>query len=207
MAYIEKVGVNPEDLEVLALLETIQAPTMGEMSRKGFVDGWLAVKYDTHLWLLYTTRLTRHSCDTIEKQKAHIKTLKQSLPSSKDAFTKVYKYTFVLGKTSNQKAVPLDVALTYWELLFTSPLSAVKWTSPNSPWLTWWSEFLNARWKKSVNRDMWNETLKFAQLTLEDEAMSFWNEDASWPSVIDDFVEYVKKEKRGGGDHADAMEE
>lgn len=45
---------------------------------------------------------------------------------------------------------------------------------------------------------MWNETLKFAQLTLGDEAMSFWNEDASWPSVIDEFVEWVKMEKRGG---------
>lgn len=130
------------------------------------------------------------------------------MPSSKEAFTKVYKYTFQLGKATNQKAVPLDVAVTYWELLFSSSLSAVKWTSPNSPWLTWWSEFLNAHWKKSVNRDMWNETLKFAQLTLEDEALSFWNEESSWPSVIDDFVEYVKKEKRGGvGENADAMEE
>ena len=129
------------------------------------------------------------------------------MPSSKEAFAKVYKYTFILGKASGQKAVPLDVAVTYWDLLFSSPLSAVKWTSPNSPWLTWWSEFLHARWKKSVNRDMWNETLKFAQLTLEDEALSFWNEDASWPSVIDDFVEYVKKEKRGETEATDAMEE
>ena len=47
---------------------------------------------------------------------------------------------------------------------------------------------------------MWNETLKFAQLTLEDEAISFWTEESSWPSVIDDFVEWVKKEKRGGGE-------
>ena len=45
---------------------------------------------------------------------------------------------------------------------------------------------------------MWNETLKFAQLTLQDEAISFWNEESSWPSVIDDFVGWVKKEKRGG---------
>lgn len=29
------------------------------------------------------------------------------------------------------------------------------------------------RWKKGVSRDMWNETLKFSQLTLEDEALSF----------------------------------
>lgn len=47
---------------------------------------------------------------------------------------------------------------------------------------------------------MWNETLKFAQLTLQDEAISFWNEESSWPSVIDDFVQWVKNEKRGGGE-------
>lgn len=43
---------------------------------------------------------------------------------------------------------------------------------------------------------MWNETLKFAQLTLDDEALGFWNEEASWPSVIDEFVEWIKREKR-----------
>lgn len=74
--------------------------------------------------------------------------------------------------------------------------------------MTWWSEFLNTEFKKSVNRDMWNETLKFAQLTLEDEAISFWNEESSWPSVIDDFVEWIKREKRGGQTaNEDAMEE
>jgi hypothetical protein len=149
----------------------------------------------------------RSSCDTLDKQKTYIKGLKQSLPTAKDTFTKVYKYTFLLGKTGNQKAVPLETATAYWELLFESPLSAVKWNSPNTPWSTWWVEFLNASWKKSVNKDMWNETLKFAHLTLQDETMSFWNEESSWPSVIDDFVGWVKKEKRGGDAPVDEMEE
>lgn len=113
----------------------------------------------------------------------------------------------MLGKAAGAKAVPLEAAITFWELLFTSPLSAVRWETPNSPWFTWWTEFLNSSWKKSVNRDMWNETLKFAKLTLEDEAMSFWNEESSWPSVIDDFVEWVKKEKRPSEEQADEMEE
>jgi hypothetical protein len=52
MKYIEKLGVNPEGLEVLAVLETIQAPTMGEMSREGFVEGWLAVKYGIFSYIL-----------------------------------------------------------------------------------------------------------------------------------------------------------
>ena len=52
MEYLEKLGVDPEGLEVLAVLETIQAPTMGEMSRTGFVDGWLAAKYDLSSYAL-----------------------------------------------------------------------------------------------------------------------------------------------------------
>lgn len=150
--------------------------------------------------------LTKTSCDTPEKQKAHVKTLTQSLSSNKEAFAKVYKYTFTVGKTGNQKAVALEMALTFWELLFESPLSPIKWNAPGSPWLAWWKEFLESKWKKSVNRDMWNQTLKFAELTLQDDTLSFWNEDASWPSVIDEFVEWVKIEKRGGAQEPDAME-
>ena len=37
---------------------------------------------------------------------------------------------------------------------------------------------------------------------VEDESLSFWTEESSWPSVIDDFVLWVKVEKRG-----EAMEE
>jgi hypothetical protein len=58
MKYIEKLGVDPEGLDVLALLDTIQAPTLGEMSREGFVDGWLAVKYDLLLCSCLSATLT-----------------------------------------------------------------------------------------------------------------------------------------------------
>jgi hypothetical protein len=180
MKYFQDTGVDAEELDALAALEIVQAPTMGEMSRDGFVKGW-----------------EERNCESVEKQKGFIENLKREMPSNKELFTRVYKYTFTIAKTASQKAVPLDVAIVYWELLFSSALSAVKWTSDSTPWLTWWSEFLNTSWKKSVNKDMWNETLKFAQLTLSDESLGFWNEEASWPSVIDDFVEWVKKEKRG----------
>jgi DCN1-like protein 1/2 len=151
--------------------------------------------------------MCRHSCDTLEKQKAYINnSLKGNITTSKEAYTKVYNYTFQLAKAAGQKAIPLETASAYWELLFTSPLSAVQWNSTTSPWTTWWIEFLNTQWKRSINKDVWNQTLKFAMLTLEDEAMSFWSEEASWPSVIDEFVDWVKKEK-GGGTTADSMEE
>ncbi|KAF2264787.1 DUF298-domain-containing protein [Lojkania enalia] len=188
MKYLEAIGIDIEGLDCLATLEIIQAPGMGEMTREGFVEGWSAV-----------------NADTIDKQKAYMNNLKQTLPSSKDAFTKIYKYTFQLAKAGNSKAITLDVATAYWELLFTSPLSTVKWKSASSPWIDWWIEFLNTSWKKSVNKDMWNETLKFAQMTLEDEAISFWNEESSWPSVIDEFVDFVKGKR--GDQTGEEMEE
>jgi len=44
---------------------------------------------------------------------------------------------------------------------------------------------------------MWDQTLPLLEKTLEDETMSWWSEDAAWPSVIDEFVDFVKTEKRG----------
>lgn len=45
---------------------------------------------------------------------------------------------------------------------------------------------------------MWDQTLSFAEKTLSDESLSWWSEDSAWPGVIDEYVEYVQKEKRGG---------
>ncbi|ORY19604.1 Cullin binding-domain-containing protein [Clohesyomyces aquaticus] len=182
MKYHSDLDISLEDIISLGLHEIVQAPAIGELSREGFVDGWNAL-----------------GCDTVEKQKAYMKIFQKTLPTSKEAFTKVYKYTFLLAKTGNQKAIPLEVATVYWGLLFNSAYSAVKWKTPTSPWVDWWEEFLTTSWKKSVNKDMWNETLKFAQMTLDDEAISFWNEESSWPSVIDDFVDWVKKNHRDSG--------
>lgn len=146
------------------------------------------------------------SCDTLVKQKAYIKNLQTELPQNRELFESVYKYSFTIARAANSKQAPLESAIAFWDLLFGSPLSAIKWNSANSPWLDWWKEFLTSSYNKSVNKDMWNETLKFAKLTLSDEAMSFWTEESSWPSVIDDFVEWVKNEKRGGS-KKDNMEE
>ncbi|KAF2736561.1 DUF298-domain-containing protein [Polyplosphaeria fusca] len=186
--YLGDIDVDLEGLEFLAVSELVQTPAMGEMTRDGFVEGWMNV-----------------NADSIDKQKAHVKQLSKALPTSKDSFTKVYKYAFTVAKQGAQKTISIETATIYWDLLFNSPLSHVRWNTPSSPWSEWWKEFLTVKWKKAVNRDMWNETLRFAQMSLNDEAISFWNEESSWPSVIDEFVEYVNKEKRG--QNGDAMEE
>lgn len=112
-------------------------------------------------------------------------------PSFKTQFKSIYKHSFILARPEGQKAVPLETAGVFWGLLLK------QWSTNNTPWLEWWVEFLETRWKKSVNKDMWDQTLTFSDKTLEDESMSWWSEDSAWPGVIDEFVEYVQKEKRG----------
>ncbi|KAF1921579.1 Cullin binding-domain-containing protein [Ampelomyces quisqualis] len=182
MQYCSDTKVDLEGLDSLVVHEIVQAPAMAEMRREGFVSGW-----------------QERNCETVEKQKAYIKNIKAELPGNRELFERIYKYAFTIAKTANSRQAALEQAIEFWKLLFGSPLSPIKWKSANTPWLDWWEEFLTTSFKKSINKDMWNETLKFAKLTLADDAMTFWTEESSWPSVIDDFVEWVKTEKRGGG--------
>lgn len=43
MTYLNDLGVNLENAELLVVLEIIQAPSLGEISKQGFVDGWSGV--------------------------------------------------------------------------------------------------------------------------------------------------------------------
>lgn len=88
-------------------------------------------------------------------------------------------------------------------MLFSGP--GMRWASDTTNWLELWLEFLEAKWTKSVNKDMWNQVFEFFIKSMQDETMSFWSEDGAWPSVIDDFVVWVK-EKRGVGPAGDKME-
>lgn len=92
------------------------------------------------------------------------------------------------------KALPRENAMIYWQMLFAPP--GMIWATGSTNWLELWLEYLNAKWTKSVNKDMWNMTFDLFQKSLQDDQLSFWSEDGAWPGVIDDFVLYIK-EKRG----------
>lgn len=99
------------------------------------------------------------------------------------------------------KALPLDNAIIYWEMLFNKPGMEWKTLGPNSStidWLALWTGFLQSKWTKSVNKDMWNQTFEFYRKTLEDPTLGFWSEDGAWPGVIDDFVAYAKQKIHWG---------
>jgi DCN1-like protein 1/2 len=139
--------------------------------------------------------LTQHfSADTIPKQKAYVAGQIKQLSVDMALFKRVYRHTFVCAREPGQKALPLDNALVYWEMVFNPP--GKRWVTASTDWTTLWIEYLKANWTKTVNKDMWNQTFEFFLKTMQDETLSFWSEDGAWPGVIDEFVAYAK-EKRG----------
>ncbi|KAI5457614.1 Cullin binding-domain-containing protein [Mariannaea sp. PMI_226] len=175
MSYLtQTLKVSIENAELFVALEVVQAPTVGVITKKGYVDGWKVTGVGA----------------SHQEHAAHIKNLISSLSTNHALFKKVYRYTFVVGRENDQKALTLENALIYWSILFSAP--GIAWQTKNHNWLELWKKFLGEKWTRSVNRDMWNMTLEFALKSMSDEDLSFWNEDGAWPSVIDDFVEWCK---------------
>jgi DCN1-like protein 1/2 len=119
-------------------------------------------------------------------------------------FKKVYRQTFITGKEPEQKALSLENALVYWDMIFSPP--GRRWTTGRTDWLAAWKRYLGEKWTRSVNRDMWNQTLEFANRSMSDEALSFWSEDGAWPGVIDDFVAWCREHNIGAKPSTDGME-
>lgn len=129
--------------------------------------------------------------DTLAKQAHYVKGLIKQLPTDPALFKKVYRHAFFAGKENAvHKALLLESAVTFWRLLFNPP--GRPWVSNSVNWLDLWCEFLESKWTKTVNRDMWNQTFEFYQKSMQDESLSFWSEDSAWPGVIDEFVAYAK---------------
>ncbi|KAK1827012.1 Cullin binding-domain-containing protein [Podospora conica] len=199
MAYIASLGANSTNFECFVVLDTVQADCLGQISRKGFVDGWKGLALGPH-----------RVQPTISSQKQYVRKRIDQAPRDPAYFKTLYQRAFLTGKEPAQRAVERDVAIAFWDMLFDPQIHP--WRTPKVDWLTEWKGFLEAKWKRSVNRDMWSQTLLFATKTMQDETLGFWSEDQAWPGVIDDFVMWcrekkiappAKKEDGGGGMEVD----
>jgi len=183
MKLMGDMDLSVEDVGLLIFSELVQSPSLGKLTREGFVEG-----------------LSSHNAAELPKIR-NLVLQRQGLlaqESFRPTFKQIYKHTFVVARAQGQKGVALEAATEFWRLLFNEP--SLVWLTETTPWLDWYIEFVQERYKKSVNKDMWDQTLNFAEKTLQDESLEWWSEDSAWPGVIDEFVEYVQKEKRGGAD-------
>ena len=178
---LEDMDIGLDNIGALVLSELVASPSLGKIERQGFLSG-----------------CAQANADTAVKLRNAVLQRTAKLPTDADLFKTVYNHTFQLALQPGQKAVPLEMATEFWRMTF-GP-DGWRWSTKDAPWLDWWIEFQEEKVKRSVNKDLWRQTFTFAEETMRDPTLSFWTEESSWPSVVDDFVEWVKTEKRGGGD-------
>ncbi|POY72896.1 hypothetical protein BMF94_4057 [Rhodotorula taiwanensis] len=168
MQYCADLDVDPADVVMLALAWFTQAPTMGRFGKQKWVEAWQAI-----------------GADSLDKQKQQVDALREQLKTA-ETFRKVYLFAFDYAKQEGQKSLQFEIAQELWNLLI--PLDPASSFPPEH--LEMWNTFLSEKGGRAVSKDSWNLFLDFARTI--DPAFKQYDEDAAWPSVIDDFVEYAR---------------
>lgn len=191
------LNIEPEDIVMLAIAYELKSKRLAEWHKQGWVDGW-----------------KRLGCDNIQAMQMAAKNLRVELARDPVYFEAVYNHTFSLALSPGQRSLPLEDARNYWALLLPYGLQGgalshvayvededgnVAMTDAND--VGWnqecselWNEFLNDSAKiKGVSKDTWRVFRDFVRTI--DANFEKYETTASWPSTIDDFVEFVRAKK------------
>lgn len=173
LAYLDDLGVAPEDCRSLTLAFLLELPQTGEFSRTKFLGFWAA-----------------HRISSIDAMRLFLDESHALAMLSPPQFEALYQFCFdfVRGLDSRIKSISYDDAILYWQLLYGENRNM----APAYARLLQWYEFLELA-KKPVSRDLWCMFHKFVvQVVVDDpELLAAYDEMSSWPSAVDEYYEWL----------------
>jgi DCN1-like protein 1/2 len=192
------LGVELDEVVHLALCELLQCPSIGEFDREAFISGWRSLS-PNH------SSSPAQSYDTIARQSAYISTLRRKLVADPSYFKQVYRNAFKLAKPENQKSVPMDSGMDFWNMFFRKGKGGIEWNSSRTKWLDMWLEFYEKNSGRPVNKDLWNMVGELVIKIKEPggENLEWWTEDGAWPMAVDDFIASIKAKTGKEGESMD----
>lgn len=114
--------------------------------------------------------------------KSEVKKMRISFNTDPKYFKKVYQFTFTYNLTEGARVLPIEVATDYWRLLLADKFSQL------DSWIT----FIEDVNQRAVTRDTWDMILEFCNYLDKTPDLSQYDEEGAWPSIIDEFVEYLR---------------
>ncbi|GMG20327.1 unnamed protein product [Ambrosiozyma monospora] len=168
LKYLEDLGLEPEDVVVLALAEFLESPGEGVFKQDQFLTNWSNVR-----------------CNTIADQRDYVnRVLKSKLNNDKEYYKKVYQYTYKFVLERDQKNLPLDTAIAYWNLILPTELQQQ---------LNKFIEYLKETEVEAIKKDEWNMLYPFLQDYAEDPTLENYDIEQSWPVLMDEFFDWLEE--------------
>lgn len=174
LAYLEDLKFDPEDAISLTLAYVLKSPLTGEFHRKDFLSVWTSLK-----------------ATLVADMRNHILSKHQNFQTSLKDFEPFYRYVydFVRGSDTRVKAIGYEEAIMYWKLLFGINPEFLAISERLDQWYT----FIGER-EKNISKDAWNMFFRFViEVVLPDPALSKYDEMSAWPSVVDEYVEWLEE--------------
>lgn len=167
--FCEDIGVEPENIVMLALAYKLDAKNMGFFTKEEWMKG-----------------MTDLQCDTIEKLQNRLEYLR-ALLNDPQTFKNVYRFSFDFARDKDQRSMDMDTAKAMLSLVL----------GKNWPLFSYFHQFLEQTKLKVINKDQWCNILEFSRAIQPD--LENYDEDGAWPVMLDEFVEWLKEQRRAAG--------
>lgn len=180
--FCQDLGVDPTEFVVLVLAWKFNASQMCRFTRTEFFDGCKALRVDS-----------------IRSLQNKFPELEAEVTNDVEKFKDLYRFTFKFGLDveEGQRALPKNIALPLWKLVFSRNVPAV---------LDRWFAYLENRQLRGISRDTWYMFLNFTEAIEPD--FENYDDSEAWPSLFDDFVESERELiKQRAKDNAAAIHE
>ncbi|KAJ8519287.1 hypothetical protein ONZ45_g3734 [Pleurotus djamor] len=208
----EDLQVDPEDVVLLAVAYELKSPRIGEWGRKGWVEGWKGIGCDSlpSMKVALVRLRDKLGSDPSYFQKVYNCTFDLARMEGQrslaiDTAISFWQLLLPHGLQGGALAhIPSSQSNSS-----TSPSSKTSSSTPNGggdngmmvdeegwqdEYTEWWAEFLVAKGGKGVSKDTWQMFLEFVRTI--DSRFANYDEEAAWPSSIDDFVGWVRENKK-----------
>lgn len=179
----DDLGVGLDDIFFLIFAFHCGCRTQGVITKDDFIRGVRSLRVDTP-----------------EALKATVQGVRQSIFNDMQQLRNVYSYAFTYSLEPLQKQLPTELAVAYWRLI----LGPLDWC--------FFNHFLNyiecVSNLSSITKDVWLMVLEFvmtsqtpagnSETTEEniDRVLREYEDDGAWPLVIDNFVEWMRDERK-----------
>ena len=201
-SYLSDLSIVLDEVVHFALCDLLTVTSVGEFERESFISGWLSASTSATSNTNPRSNTPAQPLDNTPRQAAHIAFLRKRLTTDSAYFKTIYRSAFKLAKPENQRSVPLESALEFWKMFFSSSSGGINWNTRGTKWLDLWLEFYETQHKRPVNKDLWNMVGELVMKTKEPggESLEWWTEDSAWPMAVDEFVTWVKDKRKVNGE-------